>query len=249
MKRDSLEMRGESGKESDFQEPSSDESVLSPPPQPGTEAPVPTGLKKDKGREKSEETHSDHDLLDYRRAAEGDTEAFERLVLRHQDKVYSRIYFMVRHRETASDLAQEAFFKAWKGLPKFRGESLFSTWLARIAVNVTHHYFEKQRAQKRAGKEVSIDAPLRALDGDATFEISDSTHLPEEWAMRNERQQQILEAVASLEPEFREALALRELHQLSYQEIAEELDLAVGTVKSKIFRARKALQEKLKGIL
>ena len=242
-------MGGESGNQSDFPEAVGSESVLDSSPRAESAAMVPDSASRNEESAARAVPPADPDLLDCRRAAEGDAAAFERLVLRHQDKVFSRIYFMVRHRETAADLTQEALFKAWKGLPKFRGDSLFTTWLSRVAINVTHHHFEKQRAQKRARREVSIDAPLRTLGEDATFEISDSTHLPEEWAMRNERQQQILEAVASLEPEFREALALRELHQLSYQEIAEELDLAVGTVKSKIFRARQALQEKLKGIL
>ncbi len=248
MSRVSLEMGGESENRSEFSEPVRSESVLDSPPHTESSANRSEKAARSETPAAGAESSADPDLLDCRRAAKGDTEAFERLVIRHQDKVFSRIFFMVRHRETAADLTQEAFFKAWKGLPKFRGDSLFTTWLSRVAVNVTHHHFEKQRAQKRAAREVSIDAPLRTLGEDTTFEISDSTHLPEEWAMRNERQQQILEAVASLEPEFREALALRELHGLSYQEIAEELDLAVGTVKSKIFRARQALQEKLKDL-
>ena len=193
-------------------------------------------------------TRVDPDLGDCRRAARGDSEAFERLMRRHQDSVYTRIFFMVRHRETAADLTQEAFLRAWKGLPKFRGESLFSTWLSRVATNVTRHHFERVGAKKRSGPEISIHASLADEDGRG-FEIPDRTHLPEEWAMRNERQRRILAAVAELEPEYREALALRELHGYSYQEIGAELDLPIGTVKSKIFRARQALQEKLKDLL
>ncbi len=190
----------------------------------------------------------DPDLLDCKRAAAGDPLAFETLMLRHQDRVYTRIFFMVRHRETAADLTQEAFIRAWQGLPRFRGDALFSTWLARVAVNVTRHHFERIGAQKRKGPEISIHAPL-ANEGGSEFEIPDSTHLPEEWAIRNERQRRILAAVAELEPEFREALALRELHGYSYQEVGAELGLPIGTVKSKIFRARQQLQEKLKDLL
>lgn len=189
----------------------------------------------------------DPDLALVKKAAEGDHAAFEELVHRHQDKVYTRIFFMVRHRDTAADLCQEAFLRAWKGMASFRGESLFTTWLSRVATNVTRHHFERIGAQKRSAREVSIHA---SGDGeDRGIEIPDSRQLPEEWAIRNERQRRIVEAVAELEPEFRDALALRELGGYSYQEIGEELDLPIGTVKSKIFRARQQLQEKLKDLL
>jgi RNA polymerase sigma-70 factor (ECF subfamily) len=186
--------------------------------------------------------------VEWRRAAAGDEPAFESLVRRHQDRVFTRIFFMVRDRETAADLTQEALLRAWRGLPRFRGESLFSTWLARVAVNVTRHHFEKVGARKRRGKEISIHAPL-AHEGGREIEIPDRTHLPDEWAVRNEHQRRILAAVGELEPEFRMALALRELHGYSYQEIGAELDLPIGTVKSKIFRARQQLQEKLRDLL
>lgn len=190
----------------------------------------------------------DPDRAEFRRAANGDERAFEVLVERHQDRVFTRLFFLVRNRETAADLTQEAFLRAWRGLPSFREESLFTTWLAKVALNVTRHHWERQRAQKRTRREFSIDAPYRDEDGGG-YEIADSTHLPDEWALRNERQKRILEAVGELDPEFREALSLRELHGYSYQEISETLDLPIGTVKSKIFRARQALQEKLKDLL
>jgi RNA polymerase sigma-70 factor (ECF subfamily) len=194
-----------------------------------------------------EERRIDPDRIECERAARGDRAAFEELVRRHQDRVYTRIYFMVRDRETAADLTQEALLRAWRGLPSFRGESLFSTWLARVAVNVTRHHFERIGAQKRRAREISIHAST-AEDG-RDLEIPDRKNLPEEWAMRGEKQRRILEAVAELDPVFRMALALRELHGRSYQEIGEELGLPIGTVKSKIFRARQQLQEKLRDLL
>lgn len=193
------------------------------------------------------ESRIDPDRLDVERAARGDDAAFEALVRRHQDRVYTRIQFMVRDRETAADLTQEAFLRAWRGLAGFRGESLFSTWLARVAVNVTRHHFERVGALKRKAKELSIHATTSEDDRD--LEIPDRTHLPEERAMRHEGQRRILEAVAELDPVFRFALALRELHGYSYQEIGEELGLPIGTVKSKIFRARQQLQDKLRDLL
>jgi len=193
------------------------------------------------------ERRIDPDRLDWERAARGDRAAFEGLVRRHQDRVYTRIYFMVRDRETAADLTQDALLRAWRGLPSFRGESLFSTWLARVAVNVTRHHFERVGAQKRRAREVSIHAST--VDDGRTMEIPDRKNLPDEWAARSESQRRILAAVAELDPVFRVALALRELQGYSYQEIGEELGLPIGTVKSKIFRARQQLQEKLKDLL
>ena len=209
---------------------------------------VPRGSGAERSGESGEITRVDPDLPDFRRARSGDERAFERLVARHQDRVYTRIFFMVRDRETAADLTQEAFLRAWRGLISFREESLFTTWLAKVALNVTRHHFERQRAQKRTRREFSIDAP-GGRDDEGGYEIADSTHLPDEWALRNERQKRILEAVGELDPEFREALSLRDLHGYSYQEIGETLELPIGTVKSKIFRARQALQEKLKDLL
>ncbi len=178
-----------------------------------------------------------------------DSRAFEELVRRHQDSVYTRIFFMVRDHGLAEDLAQEAFLKAYLGLKNFRGESRFSTWLGRIAVNVTLHYFEKAGAQKRSAKVISIHAPQRGPEEGGQIEIEDRTHLPDEWAVRNERQAAILKAVGELDPEYRIALALRELYGYSYMEITEALQIPIGTVKSKIFRARQMLKEKLEGML
>ncbi|MEM7263880.1 MAG: sigma-70 family RNA polymerase sigma factor, partial [Planctomycetota bacterium] len=149
----------------------------------------------------------------------------------------------------AEDLTQEAFFRAYLGLDSFRYEAKFSTWLTRIAINVVLHHFERKRAQKRTARVFSIDAARDRPGSPGQTEIPDRTYLPDEWAVRNERQVAIVEAVAELPEDFRSALALRELQQLSYQEIAESLGLPIGTVKSKIFRARAILQEKLKGIL
>ncbi len=183
------------------------------------------------------------------RAAGGEESAFEILVTRHQNRIYTRIYFMVFDRFLAEDLTQEAFLRAYMGLEGFRFEAKFKTWLTRIATNVTLHHFERRRAQKRSGKTISIDASRDRSDSGTPMEIPDSSYLPEEWAIRNERQQAIVKAVAELPEDFRAALALRELNHQSYQEIAESLGLPIGTVKSKIFRARQILQDKLKDIL
>jgi len=194
-------------------------------------------------------TIADPDREDALRAVSGDESAFEALVERHQNRIYTWIYFMVFDQQIAEDLAQEAFLRAFTGLKTFRFEAKFGTWLTRIATNVTLHHFERGRAQKRSGRTISIDASRDSADSSGPMEIPDRTHLPEEWAMRNERQRAILDAVSALPEDYRSALALRELSHRSYQEIAEDLGLPIGTVKSKIFRARQILQDRLKDVL
>ena len=176
----------------------------------------------------------------------GDRDAFNTLVQRHQDRIFTRCYFMVRHRETAADLTQEAFMKAYQNLAGFRGEAKFSTWLAKIATNVTLHHFERQRAQKRSGRVFSIHGSVGADGDESEIAIPDHSTNPVDAVTRDETKSAIVSAMAELEDEFRIALALRELNGMSYQEISEHLGIPIGTVKSKIFRARQTLQEKLK---
>lgn len=182
------------------------------------------------------------------RAKEGDDDAFEEIVRAHQNRVYSKVYYMVHDRGLAEDLAQETFLRVYLGLPSFREECRLSTWIHRIAVNVVLHHFEKASAQKRRGREISIDRSQTGPD-ERVLEIPDRRNLPDEVAVNRERQRRILAAVAELPDDFRLVLALRELEKQSYQEIGAALDLPMGTVKSKIFRARQILQEKLKEVL
>lgn len=189
----------------------------------------------------------DRDLV--QAASDGDPKAFEELVLRHQNRVYTHVFFMVRDAELASDLTQECFLRAWRGLASFRREARFATWVKRIAVNVTLHHFEKTRAQKRSASVFSISSSGPGGDEEGAFEIPDQGPAPDSKAIDGERKAAIMAAVGELDPEYRTALALRELQGYSYQEITEVLNLPIGTVKSKIFRARQILQEKLKAYL
>ena len=197
--------------------------------------------------ETSEATLEDPDAHLVAAAQEGSTDAFSQLVARHQDKVYTRIFYMVHDAETAADLVQEAFLKVYRGLHLFRSEARFSTWLHRIAVNVCLHHFEYHNAQKRAGKVVSLSA-MRGEDNEE-FEVSDHSQRPDTQSELTEQQDIVLRAMAELDPQYRTALTLRELQGYSYQEIERLMDIPIGTVKSKIFRARQILQEKLKGLL
>lgn len=198
-----------------------------------------------------EELLGDPDMATLERAREGDESAFEEIVLAFQDAVFSKIYYMTHDRTLAEDLSQETFLRVYLGLSSFRGESKLRTWIYRISVNVVLHHFEKMNAQKRRGHVVSIHGGSSGADGGErqTIDLADQRNLPDEIAVNRERRAKILAAVAELPEEFRLVLALRELEKQSYQEIGASLDLPMGTVKSKIFRARQILQEKLEGIL
>lgn len=201
------------------------------------------------GLEMQEIAGRDPDLEWVRRAARGECTAFDELVRRHQSRVYTRISFMTRDRDLALDLTQEAFLKAWRNIAGFRAEATFSTWLGRIAVNVTLHHFERARARKRGGRTLSIERGHDPDGDERGIVVEDRTQDPVDWAIRDERQAAIVRAVEGLEEEYRLALTLREMHGFSYQEIADGLEIPIGTVKSRIFRARQMLQEKLQGLL
>jgi RNA polymerase sigma-70 factor (ECF subfamily) len=174
------------------------------------------------------------DLL-LEKARHGDQEAFGELVRLYEKKVYALTLRMCKNPDDAAEAAQEAFLAAWQGLKFFRGEASFSTWLYRLASNACVDLLRKeQRHRAAAGPSLN--------DADTYIEVADDAATPQELAERSELREQIEEGLQSLSPEHREVLILRELHQLSYDEIAQTLDLDTGTVKSRISRGRKALR-------
>ena len=174
------------------------------------------------------------DLL-LEKARRGDQEAFGELVRLYEKKVYALTLRMCKNPEDAAEAAQEAFLAAWQGLKFFRGEASFSTWLYRLASNACVDLLRKeQRHRAAAGPSLN--------DEDTYMDVADDAATPQELAERSELREQIEEGLQSLSPEHREVLILRELHQLSYDEIAQTLDLDTGTVKSRISRGRKALR-------
>ena len=169
------------------------------------------------------------------KARHGDQEAFGELVRFYEKKVYALTLRMCKNPDDAAEAAQEAFLSAWQGLKFFRGEASFSTWLYRLASNACVDLLRKeQRHRAAAGPSLN--------DEDTYMDIADDAATPQELAERSELREQIEEGLQSLSPEHREVLILRELHQLSYDEIAQTLDLDTGTVKSRISRGRKALR-------
>ena len=172
------------------------------------------------------------------RAKKGDQAAFEQLVLEHQNKVYSLAVRLSGDREEGADLAQEAFLKAWQGLPSFQGDSSFATWLYRLTTNVCIDYLRGKKRRQGVEPALSLD------DADSGWaEPADWDQDPHRRLEETERRKALDRGLERLPEHQRRVLVLRELSGLSYQEIGQELELDLGTVKSRIARARLALRK------
>ena len=168
-------------------------------------------------------------------ARKGDQNAFAELVRLYEKKVFALTTRMCKNPEDAAEVAQEAFLAAWQGLPSFRGDAAFSTWLYRLASNACVDLLRREgRHRDAAGPSFN--------DDDHPVDIPDPASSPHDLAERSELRQQIEDGLAALSPDHREVLILREIHQLAYDEIASVLQLDSGTVKSRINRARKQLR-------
>ena len=176
-----------------------------------------------------------HEELLLQRAKDGDQAAFGELVTLYEKKVYALTLRMCKHPEDAAEAAQEAFLAAWQGLKFFRGEASFSTWLYRRASNACVDLLRRE-SRHRTTAGPSLD------DEGVYLDVADSAPSPHAIAESNELKQQIEEGLRTLSPEHREVLILREIHQLSYDEIAQALSLDSGTVRSRISRGRKQLR-------
>ena len=167
------------------------------------------------------------------RVLQGDTDAFEALVKANEKGVYNLALRMLGNAEDALDASQEAFFRAYRALASFRGDSKFSVWLYRLTSNVCLDMLRK------AGRFQQTS--LTGEDEEEELPIPDSRFDPQEALERAEVRRAVQEGLQKLDPLFREALVLRDVNGLSYEEIAQALDLEPGTVKSRIFRARRRL--------
>lgn len=169
-----------------------------------------------------------------RAAAAGDSDAFGELVRQYENKVYHLALRMCADEEDAADVAQEAFLSAWRGLPNFRGDSGFATWLYRLTSNAAIDHL--RRVKKQRG-DVSLD------DEETAFDAVDSGPTPHQAAESRELERAVAEGLRLLSDEHRSVLVLREVRLLSYEEIARVLQLDLGTVKSRISRARNSLRK------
>ena len=181
---------------------------------------------------------SDQKLV--KRVQKGDKGAFDLLVLKYQHKIVNLIMRYVRDPELALDIAQEAFIKAYRALPRFRGDSAFYTWMYRIAVNTAKNYLAAQRRQP-ANVELDLQDPEQ-YDLHAKLRETDT---PEGITLSNELRETVERAIAALPEDLRTAIILRELEGMNYEEIAQTMECPVGTVRSRIFRARDAISKKV----
>lgn len=188
------------------------------------------------------ETGADAQLVE--RVQKGDKKAFDLLVLKYQQRIIKLVSRYVRDPTDALDVAQDAFLKAYRALPNFRGDSAFYTWLYRIAINTAKNYLVTQSRRpmesenfRLEGEQVELESMLKDL---AT---------PESLLITAEIKETIAEAIEQLPDDLRTAINLREVEGLSYEEIADVMTCPIGTVRSRIFRAREAIDHRLKALL
>ncbi|MFQ5499945.1 MAG: RNA polymerase sigma factor [Candidatus Zixiibacteriota bacterium] len=187
---------------------------------------------------------NDNDLALIGQALGGSQRAFRHLMDRHKSSVYYIVFKIVRNEETANDLVQETFMKAFASLASYRSDYKFSTWLYKIAANSSIDHLRKKRI-----KALSLDREFETRDGSKEIEVPDYSFHPERDLVRKEQSVSIERAIQSLPDKYRAVIVFRHKDDKSYEEIADLLDIPVGTVKARIFRARELLKKKLKSML
>src|SRR5689334_12163954 len=187
---------------------------------------------------------SELDLV--KRCQDGESEAFDELVTRYRTRVFGMIYNMVHSEQDAWDLAQDSFLKAWKSIGRFRGQSSFYTWIYRIVMNVTIDWLRKKQV-KGTGAEFNDAIQLKEIDP-ASHTVPHADVQPHVHMEHQEIRERIEAAIAQLSPEHRAVILMKEIESMQYHEIAESLGCSIGTVMSRLFYARKKLQNLLRDV-
>ena len=190
----------------------------------------------------------DADALLVTRAKQGDQRAFEMLVVKYQRRIERLIGRMVRDVDLVQDIAQESFIRAYRALPQFRGDSAFYTWLYRIAINTA----KKALVELKRDPLVSEGSFVSDDDGDETSRVENELtdgETPEALLASKEIAAAVNAAIDALSEDLRQAITLREIEGLSYEEISDVMDCPIGTVRSRIFRAREAIAVRLRPLL
>ncbi|MFW5867535.1 MAG: sigma-70 family RNA polymerase sigma factor [Armatimonadota bacterium] len=180
------------------------------------------------------------------RARKGDRAAFGLLVDEYKDKIYNYVARMLNDPSEAEDVTQEAFVRAYKSLPRFRGASSFHTWLYRIASNLA---IDVVRKRKRQDPTFSLDEPLESDDGEYERELPDESGGPEDRTSTRETRVAVRRAIMDLPEKLRDVMILYELQGETYDDIADILDVPLGTVKSRLFNARNRLKDSLQELV
>jgi len=223
--------------------------------QSASNSPEGHGAPEDKAKQATAMQTTSHDTEDIQRsrdedaawvalASQGDMRAFDRLVLKHRGRIYAMILNMVKNDADAWDLSQDVFIKAWKALPRFEARASFGTWLFRISHNVVYDWFRKRRIQTEGELDDELFDATRIDPGAAT--APRVSKRPDEALEQTELRQRIDAAIGKLSEEHREVILLREVQGLDYKEIAEVMQISIGTVMSRLHHARKKLQTHLK---
>ena len=178
------------------------------------------------------------------RVRNGDSAAFDLLVLKYQHRILKLVGRYVRDPVEAEDVTQEAFVKAYRALPRFRGDSAFYTWIYRIAINTAKNHLAAMSRRTPVGGLSSVDEVLH--DHDPAFA---DRATPERHVLTEEIRQTVVDVLAELPEDLRTAVSLRELEGMSYDEIAATMECPIGTVRSRIFRAREAINRRLEPLL
>ncbi|GGY45249.1 RNA polymerase sigma factor [Bacterioplanes sanyensis] len=178
------------------------------------------------------------------RVQRGDKRAFDLLVMKYQHKILALVGRFVSDHAEAQDVTQEAFIKAYRALPGFRGDSQFYTWLYRIAVNTAKNFLVS-RGRKTPTQDIELEDASFFADEDRMKEVD----TPDALLQREQLRDVVFTAIAELPEELKVAVTLREMDGLSYEEIAEVMDCPIGTVRSRIFRAREAIDKKMQPLL
>ena len=184
---------------------------------------------------------SEEDRALVTRALGGDEGAYAKLVGKYREALERHVRKMVRNTAIVEDLVQEAFVKAFRALPSYAPEYAFSTWLYRITTNHTIDHIRRKKL-----KTISIDKPVQTRDGEMQMDLPDTTYRPDKHLVTDQRNEIIAAAIAELPPKYHRVIVMRHQQEKSYEEIAVELDLPLGTVKAHIFRARALLNKYLR---
>jgi RNA polymerase sigma-70 factor (ECF subfamily) len=174
----------------------------------------------------------------------GDADAFSRLMQANQDRIYSSILRQVRDEHKAADICQETFIQAYRAIGTYEDRARFSTWVYRIAMNVITSHYRHERAQKRGG-----DQARASLDVEGMPEPGAGERTPDELVAADDVGVQVRAAIDELEDEYKQVILMRDLQDMSYEEIADLLEIPPGTVRSRLHRGRERLKEKLRHLI
>jgi RNA polymerase sigma-70 factor (ECF subfamily) len=186
----------------------------------------------------------DAELALIARARKGDGDAYGELVQANQDRIYASVLRQVRDEHKAMDITQEAFIQAYRAIDTYEDRARFSTWMYRIAMNLITSHYRHERAQKRGG-----DRSATSLNIEGMPEPGAEQRTPDDLVAAEDIGSQVRAAIDELDDEYRDVVVMRDLQGLSYEEIAETLDIAPGTVRSRLHRGREKLKDKLKHLV